>query len=91
MANLTFPDPAITQTCTVLVQSSEGAANVTVRFGSDFVVPYGTDPEAPDALPVDVIAAWVTLRDLLLEHAKARLVAQAAENGDTLTFINPGA
>lgn len=89
MANLTFPDPAKTLTCTVLVQSSEGAPSVTVRLGSDYVVSYGSDPSAPDALTAEQLAAWEAFRDLMLASAKERLIAQAIDNNNTLTFVDP--
>jgi len=83
----TFPDPSITNTCSVLVQSSEGAPSVTVRFGPDYSVPYDPDPSAPDGLTAEQKAAWETFRDLMIPSAKARLVAQ----DPTLEFVDPGA
>lgn len=82
MAQLTYPDPALSGSFVLLDQSNSGEPSVTVRFRPDLHI--GFDPEE---LTAEERAFLDAAAGVLVAKAKAKLEAQAAGHGDTIEWV----
>jgi hypothetical protein len=87
MANLNVVDPALSKTFVVLIQVSEGAPSITVRLPeASGLSPASFGPEEYTQAEQAANQASVAL---LLQKAKNRWASMAAENGNTISWIQP--
>lgn len=89
MANINFPDPAITLNVTFRVSVSGGVSSAAVGF---YAPSYGELPFAsfdPSDFTAPQQAANAALRDAMIAKAKARQEEMATARGDTINWVAP--